>query len=53
MKARGKLMKIKKTEANLNLRNSLRSIVSALVMVSLLGVFLPAFAQQRYERGVA
>jgi hypothetical protein len=42
-------MKIKKTESSLNLRKPLWSIVNALVVVSLPGVVLPAFAQKSYE----
>ena len=42
-------MKIKKTESRLHCCEPLGRFVSALVMVSLLGVVLPAFAQQGYE----
>jgi hypothetical protein len=42
-------LKIKKTESTLHLRKPLWSIVSALAVVSLLGVVLPVFAQQGYE----
>ena len=42
-------MKIKKTASRLHLRKPLSGIVSALAVVSLLGVILPAFAQQGYE----
>ena len=42
-------MKIKKTESRPRSREPLGRFVSALVMVSLLGFVLPAFAQQGYE----
>ena len=42
-------MKIKKTASRLHCYEPLGRFVSALVMVSLLGVVLPAFAQQGYE----
>lgn len=42
-------MEIKKTESSLNLRKPLWSVVSALMLVTLLGVMLPALAQQTYE----
>jgi hypothetical protein len=42
-------MKIWKTELSLNSRMLLWCAVSALVVASLLGVMLPAFAQQGYE----
>ncbi len=42
-------MKIKKTESRLPCYEPLGRFVSALVMVSLLAVVLPAFAQQGYE----
>ena len=42
-------MKIKKTESNLSFRKPLWSVVGLLVVVSLIGVMLPAFAQQSYE----
>ena len=42
-------MKIKKTVSSLNFRKPLWSVVSALMLVTLLGVMLPAFAQQSYE----
>jgi len=46
---RGNHMKIKKTESRLPCYEPLGRFVSALVMVSLLAVVLPAFAQQGYE----
>ena len=42
-------MKIKKTESTPPSCEPLGRFVSALVMASLLGVVLPAFAQQGYE----
>ena len=42
-------MKMKKTESRLHCYEPLGRFVSALVMVSLLGIVLPAFAQQGYE----
>ena len=42
-------MKITKTESSLNFPKPLWSRVIALVAAALLGVILPAFAQQRYE----
>jgi hypothetical protein len=49
MKERGKQMKIKKTESTLHLRMPLWRIVSALAVLSLLGVVPSVFAQQGYE----
>ena len=42
-------MKIKKTESRLHCYGPLGRFVSALVMVALWGIVLPAFAQQGYE----
>ena len=42
-------MNIKKTDSSFNLREPLGKYVSALVVVALLGVNFPAFAQQGYE----
>ena len=42
-------MKIEKTESIVDARKPLWSIVSGLVVTALLGVVLPAFAQQGYE----
>ena len=42
-------MKIKITESSFNIRKPLWSVVSALVVAALLGVVIPAYAQQPYE----
>lgn len=42
-------MKIEKTQSSRNLPKPLWSVVSALVVVAIMGAMLPAFAQQGYE----